>query len=52
MAHTKTESDRTLEARLIRVFSTFFQNKKTALTKHRNQYHFNLTQERVNSRFR
>jgi len=52
VAHTKTESDRTLEARLIRVFNSFFQKKKTALTKYRNQYHFNLTQERVNSRFR
>lgn len=52
VSQVKIEPERKFETRLLKVFTKFFKIKKNALIRYRNTYYYNITKDRVNTRFR
>lgn len=50
--HIKTESSLNFENKFIQVFTNLLKKKKTALTKYRNTYFFDIQAARINRKFR
>jgi len=50
--HIKTESTLNFENKFVQVFSNLLKKKKTALTKYRNSYFYEIQEVRINNKFR